>query len=155
MLKEFREFILKGNALDLAVGIIIGAAFTAVVNSLVADLITPFIGLLGGLRFDDIFILLRDGDPAGPYRTLAAAQAAGAVTINIGLFLNTIVNLIIVGFVLFLIIRSINRLSRLGKAKEEAAAAAAAAAALDPVVVREERMIAALEKLNATMERKA
>lgn len=150
MLKEFREFILKGNALDLAVGIIIGAAFTAVVTSLVSDIITPIIGLLGGLRFDDIFILLKEGTPAGPYVTLAAAQAAGAVTLNVGLFLNAIVNLLIVGFVLFLIIRSINRLMTARKKQE-----AAAPAAPDPAVVREERLIAAMEKLTAALEKKS
>ncbi|MBE2271068.1 MAG: large conductance mechanosensitive channel protein MscL [Anaerolinea sp.] len=111
MIKEFREFIMRGNVLDLAVGIIIGAAFTAIVGSLVADLITPIIGLVtGGINFSDIFTVLRDGTPAGPYVTLADAQAAGAVTLNWGLFFNAVINFVIVAFVLFLIIRSFNRL---------------------------------------------
>ncbi len=150
MIKEFREFILKGNALDLAIGVIIGAAFGAVVNSLVTDIITPIIGMFGGVRFDDIFILLREGTPAGPYATLEAAKAAGAVTLNIGLMLNAIVNLLIVGFVLFLIVRSINRMSNLRK-KEEAAAPAVP----DPAVERQERLIAAMDKLAASMEKKS
>ncbi len=111
MIKEFREFIMRGNVLDLAVGIIIGAAFTAIVGSLVADIITPFIGLVtGGVNFTDLFVVLKDGATAGPYATLEAAQAAGAVTVNIGLFLNAVINFLIVAFVLFLIIRSVNRL---------------------------------------------
>jgi len=149
VLKEFREFILKGNALDLAVGVIIGAAFSAVVNSVVADLFTPLIGLFGGVRFDDIFILLREGTPAAPYATLEAARAAGAITLNVGLFLNTLVNLLIIGFVLFLVIRSINRMSASRKKTE-----AAAPPAPDPSAVREERLIAALENLNTTMQKK-
>ncbi len=150
MLKEFREFILKGNALDLAVGVIIGAAFSAVVNSVVTDLFTPLLGLFGGIRFDDIFILLREGTPAGPYATLELARAAGAITLNIGLFLNTLVNLLIVGFVLFLVIRSVNRMTTSRKKAETAAPAAP-----DPAVVREERLIAAIENLNTTMQQKS
>lgn len=112
MIKEFREFIMRGNVLDLAVGIIIGAAFTAIVNSLVADIITPFIGLVtGGVNFTDLFIVLRDGaTAAGPYASLQAARDAGAVTVNIGIFLNALLSFVIVAFVLFLIIRTFNRL---------------------------------------------
>ncbi len=110
MIKEFREFIMRGNVLDLAVGIIIGAAFTAIVNSLVSDIITPLIGLIWSGDFTNTFITLRDGNPAGPYATLAAAQEAGAVTWNIGLFLNALISFLIVAFVLFLIIRSFNRM---------------------------------------------
>jgi len=111
MIKEFREFIMRGNVLDLAVAIIIGAAFTAIVSSVVADIITPLISLvLGGVNFSNMFIVLRDGATAAPYATLEAAKAAGAVTINYGLFLNALINFLLVAFVLFLIIRSVNRL---------------------------------------------
>jgi len=113
MLKEFREFALRGNVLDMAVGIIIGAAFSLIVNSLVNDVLMPPIGLLlGNVDFSDIFILLQAGKTPPPYASLAEAQAAGAVTINIGLFINTVINFLIVAFVLFLVIRSVNRLRR-------------------------------------------
>lgn len=123
MIKEFREFMMRGNVLDLAVGIIIGAAFTAIVGSLVADIITPIIGLItGGVNFTDLFIVLRDGATVGPYTTLEAAKTAGAVTLNVGVFLNAVINFLIVAFVLFLIIRSFNRLKS-GLDKPKAAAA--------------------------------
>jgi large conductance mechanosensitive channel len=113
MLKEFREFIMRGNVLDLAIAVIIGAAFGAIVNSLVKDILTPIIGLaLGGVDFTNLFVVLADPTGAGPYATLADAQAAGAVTINIGLFLNTIINFLIVAFVIFQIVRTANRLKR-------------------------------------------
>jgi large conductance mechanosensitive channel len=113
MYKEFKEFILRGNVIDLAVGVIIGGAFGAVVKSLVDDIIMPPIGLLlGRVDFANLFITLKMGDPAGPYAQLADAQAAGAVTINYGVFVNTIVSLIIIGFAVFLIVRSINRMQR-------------------------------------------
>ena len=123
MIKEFREFIMRGNVLDLAVGIIIGAAFTAIVGSLVADLITPIIGLItGGVNFTDLFIVLKDGaTAAGPYATLEAAKTAGAVTLNIGVFLNAVINFLIVAFLLFMFIRSVNRLKS-GLDKPKAAA---------------------------------
>lgn len=111
MIKEFREFIMRGNVIDLAVGIIIGAAFTAIVSSLVADVINPLIGLItGGVNLTNLFIVLKEGATVGPYTTLEAAKAAGAVTINYGVFLNALINFLIVAFVLFLIIRSVNRL---------------------------------------------
>lgn len=107
MLREFREFIMKGNALDMAIGIVLGVAFGAVIGSLVADIILPPIGLLlGGLDFSNLFIRLA-GSPA---RTLAEAKAAGAVTLNYGVFLNRIVDFVIIGFVLFLIVRQVNKL---------------------------------------------
>lgn len=113
MLKEFKEFALRGNVVDMAVGIIIGAAFGAIVNSLVNDVIMPPIGLLlGGVDFADFFILLRAGSPAGPYASLADAQAAGAVTINYGVFINAMVSFFIIAFVVFLLIRSINQMKR-------------------------------------------
>jgi large conductance mechanosensitive channel len=121
MIAEFRKFILRGNVLDLAVGIIIGAAFTSIVNSLVNDVIMPPIGLaLGGVDFSNIFIPLKDGSPAGPYATLADAQAAGAVTLNIGLFVNAVINFLIIALVVFLIIRAVNRMTQpLTRRKEE------------------------------------
>lgn len=119
MLKEFREFALKGNVIDLAVGIIIGSAFTNIVNSLVNDIIMPPVGwLLGGVEFADFYLLIKHGTPSGPYPTLADAQAAGAVTVNYGLFINTAVSFLIVAFVMFLLIRGINRLKR--QKKEQA-----------------------------------
>jgi large conductance mechanosensitive channel len=109
VLREFREFIMKGNALDMAVGIVLGVAFGAVVGSLVADLIMPPIGLaLGGLDFTNLFIRLA-GPPA---TTLAQAKEAGTVTLNYGVFLNRIVDFLIIGFALFLVVRQMNRLRR-------------------------------------------
>jgi large conductance mechanosensitive channel len=113
MFKEFKAFIMRGNVIDLAVGVIIGGAFGAVVKSLVDDIIMPPIGLLlGRVDFANLFITLKMGDPAGPYAQLADAQAAGAVTVNYGIFINTIVSLIIVGVAVFLIVRAINRMQR-------------------------------------------
>ena len=103
MIKEFQKFIMRGNVLDLAVGIIIGAAFTAIVTSLVKDVIMPPVGLLlGGVDFSNIFIPLRDGAIPGPYASVQAAQDAGAVTINIGLFINALISFLIVAIVVFL-----------------------------------------------------
>jgi large conductance mechanosensitive channel len=113
MLKEFREFAMKGNVIDLAVGIMLGTAFNAIVNSIVANVIMPPVGLLvGNVDFADLFFLLKKGEAPPPYATLADAQAAGAVTINYGLFVNALFSFLIIAFVLFLIIRSINRLKR-------------------------------------------
>ena len=111
MLKEFREFIMRGNVLDLAVGVIIGAAFGGIVTSLVNDVVMPPIGLaLGQVDFKELFILLKEGTTPGPYPTVAAAKAAGAVTLNYGAFINTVINFLIVGFAIFLLIRTANRL---------------------------------------------
>jgi len=113
MLKEFKEFAMRGNVIDMAIGIIIGAAFGAIVKSLVADVIMPPIGLLlGNVDFTNLFILLQEGTEGGPYASLGEAQAAGAVTVNYGVFLNTVISFVIVAFVVFLLIRSINRLKR-------------------------------------------
>lgn len=113
MLKEFQKFAMRGNVLDMAVGIIIGAAFGGIITSMVDDVIMPPIGLLlGNVDFTELYLVLQPGDPTSPYTTLAAAQAAGAVTINYGLFLNTLVNFIIVAFAMFMLIRSINRLQQ-------------------------------------------
>ena len=117
MLKEFKTFILRGNVIDLAVGIVIGGAFGAIVASLVKDIIMPPIGLLlGKVNFTDLFLAL-DG---GEYASLEAATTAGAPTLNYGLFINTIINFLIVGLAIFFIIRGINRLTA---KKEEAPAA--------------------------------
>ncbi|MEC9313743.1 MAG: large conductance mechanosensitive channel protein MscL [Pseudomonadota bacterium] len=113
MLKEFKEFAMRGNVVDMAVGIIIGGAFATIVKSLVADVIMPPVGLmLGGVDFTDLFILLKEGSTAAPYATLAAAQEAGAVVISYGVFINAIISFLIVAFAVFLLIRSINRLRR-------------------------------------------
>jgi large conductance mechanosensitive channel len=112
MLKEFKEFVMRGNVLDLAVGIVIGAAFGAIVKSLVDDVIMPPIGLaLGNVDFSNLFVVLKEGTKAAaPYATLAEAKAAGAVTLNYGLFLNSIVAFLIVAFAIFLVVRVANRL---------------------------------------------
>ena len=113
MLKEFKEFAIRGNVVDMAVGIIIGGAFGTIVKSLVSDIIMPPIGLLlGGVDFSDLFITLKEGSTAGPYVNLANAQAAGAVTINIGLFVNAVISFLIVAFAVFLLIKGINSLRR-------------------------------------------
>lgn len=110
MLNEFKAFIMRGNVLDLAVGIIIGAAFTGIVNSLVADVIMPPIGLLmGGIDFSNFFLVLK-GD--GEFATLKAAKEAGAVTINYGLFINQVINFLIVGFAIFMIVKQANRFKK-------------------------------------------
>ena len=115
MFKEFKEFAMRGNVVDMAVGIIIGAAFGTIVKSLVADIIMPPIGLLlGNVDFANLFILLNPGNTAGPYLALAEAQKAGAVTINYGAFINTIISFIIVAFAVFLLIRSLNRMKKHG-----------------------------------------
>jgi len=117
MWREFREFAMRGNVVDLAVGIILGAAFTTIVNSLVNDLIMPPIGLaIGGIDFSNLFVTLRGGS----YPTLEAAKAAGAVTVNYGLFLNAVLRFVIVAFAVFLLVKQINRL-RWQEAAEAAA----------------------------------
>ncbi|NND03349.1 MAG: large conductance mechanosensitive channel protein MscL [Acidimicrobiia bacterium] len=113
MLKEFREFAIKGNVVDMAVGIIIGAAFTAVVNSVVGDVLTPVIGVLtGDLDFSDRFVILEAGTTPGPYTTVEAAESAGATVLAYGQLVNQIISFIIVALALFLMIRWINRLRR-------------------------------------------
>jgi len=117
MLKEFKEFAMRGNVVDMAVGIIIGAAFGTIVNSMVQDVIMPPIGLLlGNIDFSNLFAVLKEGKVAGPYASVAAAKAAGAVTINYGVFINTIISFVIVAFAVFLLVRTINRLKRQGEA---------------------------------------
>jgi large conductance mechanosensitive channel len=113
MVKEFREFAIKGNVVDMAVGIIVGAAFGTIVKSLVDDIIMPPIGLLlGNVDFSDLFIVLKQGAVAGTFATIADAKAAGAVTLNYGSFINTVVSFLIVAFAVFMLVKNINRLKR-------------------------------------------
>jgi large conductance mechanosensitive channel len=119
VLKEFKEFAMRGNVVDMAVGIVIGAAFGTIVKSFVDDILMPPIGLLlGNVDFSSIFFVLKEGSKAvGPYATPAAAKAAGAVTINLGSFINTVISFVIIAFAVFLVIKGMNSLAR----KEEAA----------------------------------
>jgi large conductance mechanosensitive channel len=117
MFKEFKEFAMRGNVVDMAVGIIIGAAFGLIIKSLVADVLMPPIGiLLGNVDFSNLFWTIKEGATAGPYDTLAAAKEAGAVVISYGVFFNTIISFIIVAFAVFMLIRNLNKM----KKKEEA-----------------------------------
>ena len=122
MLKEFKEFAMRGNVLDMAVGIIIGAAFGTIVNSLVTDVIMPPVGLaLGGVDFTNLFVTLREGaKAAGPYASLADAKTAGAVTLNYGLFANAIVSFVIVAFAIFMVVKGANSLKTQQAAAPEA-----------------------------------
>lgn len=136
MLKEFREFAMRGNVVDMAVGIIIGAAFGRIINSLVNDVIMPPIGLLlGNVDFSNLFLVLKPGTVAGPYLTVDAAQKAGAVTFNYGTFINTVITFAIVAFAVFLLIRAVNRLKR----KEQEKPAEPPATPEDIVLLREIR----------------
>jgi large conductance mechanosensitive channel len=139
MFKEFKEFAIKGNMLDMAVGIIIGAAFATIVTSLVNDVVMPPIGLLlGGVDFADLFIVLREGAAAaGPYASLEAAKEAGAVTLNYGIFINAIISFLIVAFAVFMVVRSFNKLKR----KEEEAPSA------PPKPSAEEQLLAEIRDL--------
>jgi len=120
MFKEFKEFAVKGNVVDMAVGIIIGAAFGTIVNSFVNDLIMPPIGLLlGNVDFASLFTVLKEGKVAAPYASLADAKAAGAVTLNYGVFINTIISFLIVAFAVFLVVKNVNRLKREEQAPAE------------------------------------
>ena len=119
MLREFKEFAMRGNVVDMAIGIIIGGAFGKIVSSFVNDVLMPPIGLLlGGVDFSNLFVVLKEGvETAAPYATLADAQAAGAVTLNWGVFLNTLVNFVVIAFAIFLVVKAINTAKR----QEEAA----------------------------------
>lgn len=114
MLKEFKDFAVKGNVVDMAVGIIVGASFGTIVTSLVADVLMPPIGLLmGRVDFSNLFFVLKEGlMVAGPYNSVAAAKAAGAVTMNYGLFINQIISFVIVAFAVFLLVHNINKLKK-------------------------------------------
>ena len=140
MIKEFRDFAEKGNMLDMAVGIIIGAAFGTIVTSLVNDVLMPVIGLgLGGVDFAENFVLLKAGEPLGPYATLAAAREAGAVTLNWGVFINAIISFVIVAFALFMVIRSFNKAKERTEKKKEAAPAAPPAPSAEETLLTEIR----------------
>lgn len=122
-LSEFKKFAMRGNVLDMAVGIIIGAAFGKIVDSLVKDVIMPPIGwLLGNVDFSNLFVVIKDGpNAAAPYDSLAAAQAAGAVTVNFGLFINTIISFVIVAFAVFMLIKAMNTVQeKLDKSEKNA-----------------------------------
>lgn len=135
MLKEFKEFAMRGNVVDMAIGIVIGASFGTIVTSLVKDVIMPPIGLLlGKVDFSNLFVVLKSG-AAGPYTSLSAAQAAGAVTLNYGLFLNTIINFVIVAFAIFMLIRGMNKMKR----KQEEIPAAPPAPPVQEVLLAEIR----------------
>ncbi|MDE2197036.1 MAG: large-conductance mechanosensitive channel protein MscL [Gammaproteobacteria bacterium] len=114
MIKDFRDFALRGNVVDMAVGIIIGAAFGAIVKSLVDDVIMPPIGLLlGNVDFSNLFVVLKEGArQAGPYASIAQAHAAGAVTLNYGLFINTVISFVIVAVAVFILIRSMLKMQQ-------------------------------------------
>lgn len=113
MLKEFKDFAIKGSFVDMAVGIVIGAAFSTIVKSLVDDVIMPVVGVLtGGVDFSNLFVIISGGDANSNYATLAAAQEAGVVTINYGLFINALVTFVIVAFALFLVIKGLNAAKR-------------------------------------------
>jgi large conductance mechanosensitive channel len=114
MLKDFKEFVMRGSVVDMAIGIVIGAAFGTIVKSFVDDVLMPPIGLLlGNVDFSNLFITLKEGaKAAGPYASLAAAKAAGAVTLNLGLFINTLISFVIIAFAVFLVIKGINRMKR-------------------------------------------
>ncbi len=114
MLKEFKEFAMRGNVVDMAVGIIIGGAFGTIVQSMVKDILMPPIGLLmGGVDFTNLFVTLKSGtDAAGPYHALAEAQKAGAVTVNFGLFFNAVISFLIVAFAIFMLVKGMNKLKR-------------------------------------------
>ena len=122
MAGEFKKFIMRGNVIDMAVGIIIGGAFTKIVNSMVADILMPPLGLLmGKVDFSNWFVVLKQGTTAGPYTTLADAQAAGATTMNVGACLNAVISFLIVALCIFFLIKAMNKLNA---PKEEAPAAA-------------------------------
>ncbi|QZA80006.1 large conductance mechanosensitive channel protein MscL [Deefgea piscis] len=136
MFKEFREFAMRGNVIDLAIGVVIGAAFGKIVDSLVKDIIMPPIGfIIGKVDFTNLFVTLADGKTAGPYATLKAAQDAGAVTMNLGMFLNSLISFIIVAFAIFMVVKAINKINRNKPAPE----AAPAATPEDIVLLREIR----------------
>lgn len=124
MLQDFKAFIMRGNVVDMAVGVVIGASFGGIVKSLVDDVIMPPIGLLlGRVDFTNLYLTLREGAVPGPYAALAEAKKAGAVTLNLGLFANTVINFLIVAMAIFLVVRAVNRLKDMQKAKEPVEAA--------------------------------
>jgi large conductance mechanosensitive channel len=136
MFEEFKKFAMRGNVVDLAVGVIIGAAFGKIVDSLVKDVVMPPIGLLlGKVDFSNLFLVMREGSQTGPYATIDAAAKAGAVTLNYGVFINTLISFVIVAWAVFLVIKAMNRLQK----KQEAPPAAPPAPAEDILLLREIR----------------
>lgn len=143
MLNEFKSFIAKGNVMDMAVGIIMGAAFTAIVTSMVSDLLNPVIGLfMGGVDFSNMYINLSGEE----YASLAAAQEAGAATFNYGLFINAVINFLIVAFVVFLLVKGVNKIKDEAIKKEKEEAAAPAKPPADVVLLTEIRDLLAKKK---------
>lgn len=123
MFKEFKEFAMRGNVVDMAVGIVIGAAFGTIVKSFVDDVLMPPIGLLlGNVDFSNLFAVIKEGATAAPYASLEAAKEAGAVTLNYGAFFNTVISFVIIAFAVFLVIKAINNLQRQQQQEEEAPA---------------------------------
>jgi len=136
MFEEFKKFAMRGNVVDLAVGVIIGAAFGKIVDSLVKDVVMPPIGLLlGKVDFSNLFVVMREGTQAGPFATIDAAAKAGAVTLNYGIFVNTLISFVIVAWAVFLVIKAMNRLQK----KEEAPPPAPPAPPEDVLLLREIR----------------
>jgi large conductance mechanosensitive channel len=121
LLREFRDFIARGNVVDLAIAVVIGAAFGAIVASLVKDIVMPPIGLaLGHVDFSNLFLVLKEGSTPGPYSSVSQAAASGAVTINYGLFIMTVFSFLIIAFVVFMLVRTLNRVRRQGETPAEA-----------------------------------
>ncbi|WP_036664991.1 large conductance mechanosensitive channel protein MscL [Paludibacterium yongneupense] len=141
IIKEFKEFAMRGNVIDLAVGVVIGGAFATIVKSLVEDIIMPPIGLmLGNVDFSNLFLVLKDGSKlAGPYVSLAAAKQAGAVTLNFGLFANALVNFLIVAFAIFIAVKAINRLKREAPAESPGPSQGECPYCLSPVALQASR----------------
>jgi len=140
MFKEFKVFAMRGNVVDMAVGIVIGAAFGTIVSTFVGDVLMPVIGLgLGGADFSNLFVVLREGVPAGPYASLAAAKEAGAVTVGYGVLANALINFLIIAFALFMVVKAVNAAKR----KEEAAPPA------PPAPSAEEKLLAEIRDLLA------
>ena len=149
MFKEFKEFAVNGNVMDLAVGVVIGGAFGSIVTSLVKDIVMPPIGLLlGKIDFSEMFLVLKEGSAPGPYPTVDAAHKVGAVTLNFGSFINTVISFIIVSFSIFLVVKTMNRLKR-KEVVEEAAEAAAA-----PLTKQEELLTEIRDLLKAPTQSK-
>jgi len=140
MLSEFKKFAMRGNVVDMAVGIVIGTAFGAIIASFVGDVLMPIIGTMtGGADFSNYFLVLKEGTPAGPYATLAAAKEAGGVAVAYGVLINAVVNFLIVAFAMFLVIRAMNA----AKKAEAAAPAAPPAPSKEEVLLTEIRDILA------------
>jgi large conductance mechanosensitive channel len=138
MLQEFKTFAMKGNLVDMAVGLTLGAAFGAMATSFVGDIFSPPLGLLlGGTDFGSMFAVLRDGMPAAPYASIDAAREAGAVTLNYGMFINAVINFVIVAFAMFMVVKAMNEM----KKKEEAAPPA------PPAPSSEEKLLAEIRDL--------